>query len=134
MSATEVPICIVEDDEDIRATLRYLLEDAGYQITEAANGIVALDLLRAAQVRMVVLLDLMLPVLDGAGVLAAVAEDQTLIERHAYILVTARRDALADDLATLATRVPLSIVQKPFDIDAVLDVVAREAARLQTAI
>ena len=70
MSVTGIPVCIVEDDEDIRTTLRFLLEDAGYSIREAANGVVALELLRSASSPMVVLLDLMLPILDGAGVLA----------------------------------------------------------------
>jgi CheY-like chemotaxis protein len=83
MSTTDVPVCIVEDDEDIRATLRYLLEDAGYRTVEAANGLAALQLLRTSSSRLVVLLDLMLPVLDGAGVLAAVVEDPGLITRHA---------------------------------------------------
>jgi CheY-like chemotaxis protein len=130
MSITDVPVCIVEDDEDIRATLRYLLEDAGYRTVEAANGLAALQLLRTSSSRLVVLLDLMLPVLDGAGVLAAVAEDPALITRHAYILVTARRDVLADDLTALARQIPLAIVQKPFDIDVVLEVVTREAGRI----
>jgi CheY-like chemotaxis protein len=130
MSHTAVPVCIVEDDEDIRMTLRYLLDDAGYPILEAANGILALEMLRSATRPMVVLLDLMLPALDGVGVLAAVAEEPGLLERHAYVLVTARRDVLSDDLASLAQRIPLAIIQKPFDIDAVLDVVAREARRI----
>ena len=59
-----------------------------------------------------------------------IAEDPWLTQRHAYVLVTARRDVLSHDLAALAQRVPLSIVQKPFDIDLVLEVVTREARRL----
>ncbi len=58
-------ILIVDDDDDIRQTLRDVLEDEGYAVVEAKNGQEALDQLRQAQKVCVVLLDLMMPVMDG---------------------------------------------------------------------
>src|SRR5690348_14679781 len=50
-------ILIVDDDNAIRDTLREALEDEGYEVHEAANGIACLEKLRASQEGMVVLLD-----------------------------------------------------------------------------
>src|SRR5262245_58413653 len=54
-------VLLVDDDQAIRETLRFALEDAGYQVLEAADGIAALQALRATPTGMVVLLDLMMP-------------------------------------------------------------------------
>jgi CheY-like chemotaxis protein len=60
-------VLLVEDDKDIRELLADLLRDEGYVVVEAANGAVALDALRAYQHPRidVILLDLMMPVMDG---------------------------------------------------------------------
>lgn len=58
-------ILIVEDDADIRATLGDVLEDEGYTVSAVANGREALDYLREHLSTSVVLLDLMMPVMDG---------------------------------------------------------------------
>ncbi|HEY7358104.1 MAG TPA: response regulator, partial [Ktedonobacterales bacterium] len=62
-------ILIVDDDSAIRDTLREALEDEGYEVAEAADGIAGLERLRASQENMVVLLDQLMPKLDGVGVL-----------------------------------------------------------------
>jgi CheY-like chemotaxis protein len=63
-----VRVLVVEDDQAIRSGLTDLLTDEGYAALEAANGAEALALLRgAAEVPDVILLDLMMPVMDGAA-------------------------------------------------------------------
>ncbi len=57
-------ILLVEDDERIRASLRLALEDEGYELQEAASGEAALERF-AEQPADVVLIDLMLPGIDG---------------------------------------------------------------------
>ncbi|MDB4970182.1 MAG: Response regulator [Myxococcales bacterium] len=57
-------ILVVEDDESIRDSLADLLRDEGYTVATAENGKVALQLL-AKQKPCMVVLDLMMPVLDG---------------------------------------------------------------------
>ena len=58
-------ILIVEDDEAIREGLRLLLEDEGYFVECACNGREALAMLERMPPPCVVLLDLMMPVMDG---------------------------------------------------------------------
>jgi CheY-like chemotaxis protein len=59
-------ILVVDDDADIRDSLREVLEDEGYDVDCVANGREALDFLKAASPRpCVILLDLMMPVMDG---------------------------------------------------------------------
>jgi CheY-like chemotaxis protein len=57
-------VLVVDDDEGVRQLLRRMLEPAGYTVAEAENGRVALERLREA-VPGVVLLDLMMPEMDG---------------------------------------------------------------------
>jgi len=57
---------IVEDDDDIRETLEQILDDHDIPAMSAANGAIALAQLRAAtEPPCVILLDMMMPVMDG---------------------------------------------------------------------
>lgn len=58
-------VLVVEDYPDTREALRFVLNDAGYNVVLAANGQEALDYLRDNPPPAVVLLDMLLPVLDG---------------------------------------------------------------------
>ncbi len=123
-------VLVVDDDEAIRETLRFALEDAGYDVLEASDGLSALRILRSTAERLVVLLDLMMPGLDGAGVLGAVAGDARLASQFAYILVTANSRTLTLAFANLLTNLQVVTITKPFDLDALLDVVHQASERL----
>lgn len=125
-----VRILIVDDDRGIRHTLRAVLEDEGYAVLEAGDGVEGLGLVRASLHRLVVLLDLRMPGLDGAGVLEAVAADARLARRHAFILVSANLDAITPACSALLHRLDVPIVPKPFDLDPLLDLVDRAACGL----
>ena len=59
-------VMVIEDDHDIRVSVRALLEDEGYKVLTVTNGLSALSTLeRAAELPSLILLDLMLPVMDG---------------------------------------------------------------------
>src|SRR5688572_27353229 len=59
-------ILLVEDDNDVREAIAEGLEDAGYQVFAAENGQEALDYLGSApQLPSLILLDLMMPTMDG---------------------------------------------------------------------
>jgi CheY-like chemotaxis protein len=124
------PVLLVDDDQAIRETLRLVLEDAGYQVQEASDGIAALQALRDAPNGMVVLLDLMMPKLDGAGVLGAVAGDRRLAKRHTFILTTATHQTLSLAFVNLLTNLAVPVVRKPFELDELLAIVERAAQRL----
>ena len=59
-------ILLVEDDELLRGAMKMLLEWEGYRVDCAADGREALDYLRGGGRPALILLDVMLPVLDGA--------------------------------------------------------------------
>jgi CheY-like chemotaxis protein len=72
-------ILIVEDDDDIRRSLADVLEHRGYPVALAHNGLEALEYLRSApQPPRLILLDLMMPVMDGWQFCAAQQEDPSL--------------------------------------------------------
>lgn len=59
-------VLVVEDDVDIRQALLEILEDHGFTAVGASDGAEALDILaRAPELPCVILLDLMMPVMDG---------------------------------------------------------------------
>jgi CheY-like chemotaxis protein len=128
--ASRARILVVDDDDAIRETLRFALEDAGYDVLEAADGLITLRLLRSTSERMIVLLDLMMPSLDGAGVLGTVAGDARLSAQFAYILITANTKTFPLAFATLLTNLRVPIIPKPFDIDDLLALVDQANGRL----
>jgi CheY-like chemotaxis protein len=58
-------ILLVEDDEDIRTDLKEMLEIRGYPTVTAANGLEALRCLEGPTLPVLIVLDLMMPVMDG---------------------------------------------------------------------
>ncbi len=123
-------VLIVDDDADIRVSMRAMLEGiGGHTVLEATDGVSGLEQLRASETPLVVLLDLLMPRLDGIGLLQEVAADESLATRHAYVLVTvSRRARLPEFRNGLALAVP--IVPKPFDMDVLLSLVTDADNRL----
>lgn len=122
-------VLVVDDDTDIRETLRLALEDEGYSVHEAEDGVIALRTLRESPRPFVVLLDLMMPRLDGEGVLRAAASDERL-HRHVYLMVTAKYQSLPASLKALITQLDVPVLPKPVDLDVLLDAVAVASGRI----
>jgi CheY-like chemotaxis protein len=118
-------VLVVDDDRSIRETLRVVLQEEGYTVSEAEDGQVALRILQASKEPMVVLLDLRMPVLDGERVLAFVAEDQRLSTLHAFLLITA--NPITEKLRRLLLQLQVPVIPKPFDLDKLIDIVADTA-------
>ena len=75
-ASSETEILIVEDDRDTRELLQRTLEREGWKVITATDGVNAIELLAgAARVPDLVLLDLMMPRLDGFGVLDAIRKN-----------------------------------------------------------
>ena len=123
MNARKPSVLVVDDDASIRETLHELLADAGYVVNEARDGLQALDHLRKAPEPVIVLLDLMMPRMDGAAVLGAVAGDSGRLRRHAYIMMTAGHQTLSLAFAHLLSDLDVQVIYKPFDIDRLLDLI-----------
>ena len=92
-------ILIVEDNEINRETLKAMLSDE-YRILEAENGQEALDVLNANKGSVaLILLDVMMPVMDGYTFLDIVKKDSVL--SLIPVIVTTQSDSEADELAAL---------------------------------
>jgi CheY-like chemotaxis protein len=74
----QAPILVVEDDRDTRAVMKILLELEGYHVETAANGAEALGKLRAGLKPCLILLDLMMPGMDGFQFMNEKRNDRTL--------------------------------------------------------
>ena len=123
-------VLIVDDDAAIRETLRFILEDAGYTVLEERDGLGALHRLRRSQKPMVVLLDLMMPGLSGAGVLKEITADARLARRFAFVLVTASDQAFSRSFTDLLISHSIPMISKPWDIEHLLKTVAIAAEKI----
>jgi CheY-like chemotaxis protein len=115
-------ILVVDDDPGIRTMLTLFLTHKGHSALEATNGQEALDQLRqSAQTPCLILLDLMMPVMNGWELSAALQRDETLA-KVPIIVISAMGEAGAAGLH------PAEFMSKPVDIDHLIDVVAEHCA------
>jgi CheY-like chemotaxis protein len=126
------PVLVVDDDDDICACLRLLLEGEGYEVLWADDGAVALNILRSTDHRFVVLLDYLMPEVSGQDVLETAAADRQLSSRHAFILMTATHSTLPSRMRHLLATLTVPVIQKPFDIDVILQGVGKAAEALHS--
>ena len=103
-------ILVVDDDADIRLLLRLELSNEGYQISEAANGEEALDAIDHDRPDLVVL-DMMMPVLDGWGVLDALDPATS----PPIVVITALATDGDRHVTDALERGALDVIAKPFD-------------------
>ena len=110
-------VLIVDDDADMRLTLRLALQLAGYQVTEAANGREALEEQRKAPADVVVT-DIFMPDSDGFEAIDGLRRQfpgTKVIVMSGGAQLT-KRDYLPDAELMGAD----ATLQKPFDIDKLL--------------
>ena len=101
-------VLLVEDDEDIRTMFQLALEGAGYQILTAENGQEGLAVLAAEAEPCVILLDLMMPVMDGWAFAEAISKDDRY-KNIPFVIVT----AFAEDAVNIEKA--RGILKKPVD-------------------
>jgi len=113
---TERPVVVVDDEEGICETLRDVFEEEGYDVECAMDGVAALELLRDMAIKPhVVILDLLMPRLDGNSVYATMQEDPTLADIPVIISTSDPSRAPSGVL----------IMKKPVDLDLLLDTVRK---------
>jgi CheY-like chemotaxis protein len=78
MASMKMTVMIVEDDHDIRVTLREALEHEGYFVISVTNGASALELLAQTTPPDVILLDINMPIMNGDQFLAVIKTDPKL--------------------------------------------------------
>lgn len=97
---TPATILLIDDDQDIRSVVSSALEVLGHVIVQAADGEAGLRLFRATQPDLVVL-DVMMPGLDGFEVLQQIRQDLANSDQYLPVLMLTARDGIADKIAGL---------------------------------
>jgi CheY-like chemotaxis protein len=118
-------ILVVDDEGGTIDVLIAVLADAGYVATGASNGQEALAQLRGTLPDLV-LLDLEMPVLDGAGTLRAIAADPRLAALNVVLM-----SGIPESMVKRRCRGHRAFLRKPFSLDELLETVA-ELARPAT--
>jgi len=109
-------IMVVEDDEDLRDVLASALRRLGHSVIEAKNGYEALELLGRSPRPHIILLDIMMPVMDGRQFMAALDDHGKTIP---IIVMTAQPDAAAAVSGTAA------VLLKPVGLHNLMTTIAR---------
>jgi two-component system chemotaxis response regulator CheY len=105
-------VLVVDDDVDMRVLLKVALTADGYRVAGVPNGREALHYLRSHADTCIILLDLMLPVMDGASFRQAQLRDRSLAWIPVVVMSAAMdADQRARDIG--ARR----LVRKPLDLD-----------------
>ncbi|WP_437742733.1 response regulator [Sorangium sp. So ce302] len=109
------PVLLVDDDAELREMLREMLESSGYDVYCASNGREALDLLHQADPPPgLILLDLMMPIMTGEEMLAALKQVHALAAIP--VTIVSGHDGPPEGTAYL---------KKPVDFSALLGVVQK---------
>lgn len=122
MNQTECPshtVLIVEDDPDIRESLRDVLEEEGYVVTSATNGREGLDRISEIERPCLVLLDLLMPLMDGSEFLARLRQTNA----HAttpVVIVSAWTDE-----ARRVRGATQGFLQKPVSVSSLIETVRK---------
>jgi len=100
-------VLVVDDDADLREVIVLALRDAGLEVDEASDGLRALDMLAAGLRPSLILVDLVMPVLDGRAFIRKLGNFGPQVAQTPVLVLTASsRPVLPGDVPVLG---------KPFD-------------------
>jgi CheY-like chemotaxis protein len=114
-------VLVVDDDRAIRELLQFALECEGYEVAVFRNGAEILAHLAGEPDPSVILMDVMMPLLDGWEVCRRLAADPGLLRGHRVVLMTA--GLLPGELP--APTLINAVLLKPFNLDELYNVVAQ---------
>ncbi len=123
-------VLLVEDDNDLRESVRQVLDCEGYTVHEAEDGQVALDLLASFdpdELPGCILLDLMMPRMDGKTFLEVLMRDHRDDWAKITIIVNTAKGSTERDLDQLPPAV--EILRKPIDIDKLIAAIGRHCGK-----
>jgi two-component system, OmpR family, alkaline phosphatase synthesis response regulator PhoP len=121
VAPAQTSVLVVDDEPQVVWMLQFSLEAEGFQTFAARDGRTALDELRQHRPQLM-LLDIMMPVMDGWSVLQEIRELPEG-ERPRVVMVSAR--ASLRDRAKAAELGAEAFVAKPFNVDDLLGVLNR---------
>jgi CheY-like chemotaxis protein len=106
-------VLVIDDEPDVRWLIRMSLERAGHEVLDAEDGLRGIALAMKQRPEIIVL-DLMMPVMDGYGVLDALAKDPGTA---AIPVVVLSAKAIPDEGTRAAAAGARRFLEKPFDPD-----------------
>jgi CheY-like chemotaxis protein len=106
-------VLVIDDEPDVRWLIRMSLERAGHEVIDAEDGLRGIAL-AMKQRPDVIILDLMMPVMDGYGVLAELAKDPRTASVPVVVLSAKAIPDEADHASAAGAR---RFMEKPFDPD-----------------
>jgi CheY-like chemotaxis protein len=119
-------VLVVDDEAAIRALVAKIIERAGFEVDTARDGREAIDKIEAAAEYDVLVIDLMMPNVDGYGVVDFLRQRGG--PQPAVILVTAADSAAVRKLDGAFVH---SVLRKPFDIDVLADLISAAAQTMR---
>lgn len=112
-----VPVLLVEDDPDLREVLAEVLAEEGFKVRTAHDGLAAVEVLAQMPRPTIVLLDWMMPRLDGAGFLSLL-EARRAFEGLVVVVMTHFEGCIED------ARVK-RVLRKPYEFDALMELLGQ---------
>lgn len=109
-------VLVVDDDADVRESIEDVLRDTGYETYAAENGREALKILDTIQPPCLLLLDLMMPDLNGWEVLNELRAQKRLNEYPVVVMSAVKPELMPQGVPWL---------RKPFELDVLLAAVKR---------
>ena len=113
-------VLVIEDDDDIRDVMREVLAAEGFRVETARDGVEALRKLESGAEKPVILLDMMMPKMDGEAFVKALRSAPALAD--APIVVISGSTAAREKAHALGAA---ACLVKPFELDELLSVVRR---------
>lgn len=114
-------ILIIEDDDSIREMIQYALESEGYKVLGAADGQAGLKILKMSEKPCLILLDLMLPIMNGWEFLEELRREPETALATIPVVITS---AAGDRAATAAQKVE-GYIKKPINLQHLLHAVTK---------
>jgi two-component system response regulator (stage 0 sporulation protein F) len=118
---TRATILIIDDEEPIRALLRFALEAAGYEVTEAANGRQGLERYRQRPTDLVIT-DIAMPELNGLDLILELTREFL----HAKVIAISGVGGETNELDVAKLLGARQTFQKPFSVPQLLRAVRYE--------
>jgi two-component system, chemotaxis family, chemotaxis protein CheY len=113
-------ILLVEDDKDISDSITEILSSEGFEVIRAGNGREGLEALKQHSETRLILLDLMMPVMDGFEFQAAIASEPGYAKIP--IVVMSADGHVREKKARVSA---VEYLRKPVDIDVLIDTVRK---------
>lgn len=119
-------VVLVDDEANIRETVAFILDAEGVEVATAADGVEGLSAVRRLKPK-VVLLDVMMPKMDGYEVCRAIRQDPNLV--GTYVIILTAKGQRSDERNALDFGADMYL-SKPFDDELVLRTIGEVFAGL----